>query len=85
MKAYDESGEDDGHDAHDEKGAADDADTGTGARIPLPRASVEDGGRVLPDPAPVALEHPGADVAARCVGAGRLLGAGGGGRRGAPR
>ncbi|WP_121702090.1 zf-HC2 domain-containing protein [Streptomyces sp. E5N298] len=58
MKAYDES---DGDDGHDEKGAADDADTGTGtgtgARIPLPRASVEDGGRVLPDPAPVALEH----------------------------
>ncbi|CAM5284629.1 hypothetical protein STENM327S_02664 [Streptomyces tendae] len=30
---------------------------GTRARIPLPRASVEDGGRVLPDPAPAALEH----------------------------
>ncbi|NEB14257.1 MDMPI N domain containing protein [Streptomyces coelicoflavus] len=58
MKAYDE---DDGNDEHDTKGADGDADsgtgTGTGARIPLPRASVEDGGRPLPEPAPVALEH----------------------------
>ncbi|MFF9859770.1 MULTISPECIES: maleylpyruvate isomerase N-terminal domain-containing protein [Streptomyces] len=50
MKAYDE---DDGHDGHGD----DEAGPGTGARIPLPRASVEDGGRTLPEAAPVALEH----------------------------
>jgi hypothetical protein len=64
MRAYDEDDGYDDHDAHDAhhgNGEADDAVTGTGpgtgARIPLPRASVEDGGRVLPDPAPLALEH----------------------------
>ncbi|MFF0677856.1 maleylpyruvate isomerase N-terminal domain-containing protein [Streptomyces tendae] len=50
MKAYDE---DDGPDGHGD----DEAGPGTGARIPLPRASVEDGGRTLPEAAPVALEH----------------------------
>ncbi|MFE0370136.1 maleylpyruvate isomerase N-terminal domain-containing protein [Streptomyces tendae] len=50
MKAYDE---DDGPDGHGD----DEAGPGTGARIPLPRASVEDGGRALPEAAPVALEH----------------------------
>ncbi|MFE6640410.1 maleylpyruvate isomerase N-terminal domain-containing protein [Streptomyces tendae] len=50
MKAHDE---DDGHDGHGD----DQAGPGTGARIPLPRASVEDGGHVLPEAAPVALEH----------------------------
>ncbi|MGW0460507.1 maleylpyruvate isomerase N-terminal domain-containing protein [Streptomyces tendae] len=53
MKAYDE---DDGHDGHDGHGD-DQAGPGTGARIPLPRASVEDGGHVLPEAVPVALEH----------------------------
>ncbi|MFJ6074401.1 maleylpyruvate isomerase N-terminal domain-containing protein [Streptomyces sp. NPDC093065] len=55
MKAYDE---DDGNDEHDTKGTDDDAGAGagTGARIPLPRASVEDGGRALPEP-PLVLEH----------------------------
>ncbi|MCX5037180.1 MULTISPECIES: maleylpyruvate isomerase N-terminal domain-containing protein [Streptomyces] len=63
MKAYYEDDGNDGNDEHDTKGADGDADsgtgtgTGTGARIPLPRASVEDGGRALPEPAPVALEH----------------------------
>lgn len=59
MKAHDE---DDGNDEQDTRETRDtrDAqghDTGSGARIPLPRASVEDGGRALPDPAPAALEH----------------------------
>ncbi|MGW7565517.1 maleylpyruvate isomerase N-terminal domain-containing protein [Streptomyces tendae] len=53
MKAYDEDDGPDGHDGHGD----DQAGPGTGARIPLPRASVEDGGRVLPEAAPVALEH----------------------------
>ncbi|MGV9912487.1 maleylpyruvate isomerase N-terminal domain-containing protein [Streptomyces tendae] len=53
MKAYDEDDGPDGHDGHGD----DEAGPGTGARIPLPRASVEDGGRVLPEAAPVALEH----------------------------
>ncbi|MEU9637436.1 maleylpyruvate isomerase N-terminal domain-containing protein [Streptomyces tendae] len=56
MKAYDEDDGPDGHDGHDGHGD-DQAGPGTGARIPLPRASVEDGGRVLPEAAPVALEH----------------------------
>ncbi|WP_233646404.1 maleylpyruvate isomerase N-terminal domain-containing protein [Streptomyces sp. BSE6.1] len=65
MKAYDE---DDGNDEQDTQADREtrdtrgsDGDTGTGtstgARIPLPRASVEDDGRALPDPAPAALEH----------------------------
>jgi len=54
MKAYDENGEN-GH--NDETGESDDGGPGTGARIPLPRASVEDDGRALPEAAPVALEH----------------------------
>ncbi|MFF0704234.1 maleylpyruvate isomerase N-terminal domain-containing protein [Streptomyces tendae] len=53
MKAYDEDDGPDGHDGHGD----DQAGPGTGARIPLPRASVEDGGRVLPKAVPVALEH----------------------------
>ncbi|MFF0671945.1 maleylpyruvate isomerase N-terminal domain-containing protein [Streptomyces tendae] len=56
MKAYDEDDGPDGHDGHDGHGD-DQAVPGTGARIPLPRASVEDGGRVLPEAVPVALEH----------------------------
>ncbi|MFF0695427.1 maleylpyruvate isomerase N-terminal domain-containing protein [Streptomyces tendae] len=56
MKAYDEDDGPDGHDGHDGHGD-DQAGPGTGARIPLPRASVEDGGRVLPEAVPVALEH----------------------------
>ncbi|MGQ4463119.1 zf-HC2 domain-containing protein [Streptomyces violaceoruber] len=58
MTAYDENGE---NGQNDETGESDDGGTGpgtgTGARIPLPRASVEDGGRALPEAAPVALEH----------------------------
>ncbi|MFG2315931.1 zf-HC2 domain-containing protein [Streptomyces tendae] len=62
MKEYDE---DDGHGTHDGHGGRgghdrygdDAAGPGTGARIPPPRASVEDGGRALPEAAPVVLEH----------------------------
>ncbi|OWA05325.1 MDMPI N domain containing protein [Streptomyces sp. CS113] len=62
MKEYDE---DDGHGTHDGHGGRgghdrygdDAAGPGTGARIPPPRASVEDGGRALPEAAPVVLDH----------------------------
>ncbi|MFD5654488.1 zf-HC2 domain-containing protein [Streptomyces sp. NPDC127039] len=68
MKAYDENGENNQNDGNGQNGGSgqngqnggsDDrgTGTGTGARIPLPRASVEDGGRALPEAAPVALEH----------------------------
>lgn len=53
MTAYDEDDGPGGPDGHGGDGAV----PGTGARIPLPRASVEDGGHALPDAAPVALEH----------------------------
>ncbi|WP_399886178.1 zf-HC2 domain-containing protein [Streptomyces sp. BBFR51] len=60
MKAYDEDDGNDKHDKHDgtdEHAADDDGGTGTGARIPMPRVSVEDGGRALPEVGAVTLEH----------------------------